>query len=228
MLNTIKSLLEGNNKKIKTVEAAQKELDKLETQVSDLQGKRLGVAQQIGEVENAVRIISANLVIDENDKTALASKEKGNRKLKNLQVELSEFDTKIADTQQQVLESKKELFRSQGEEARKNNVEGVKQQNTIDNLIKFFKAEDVYGSCLFRYVRKNHVIDLAQAYGLGDFQQINPVDQSFVFEANQEDVAKGKEKANEIVKEALEAMKTVLDKHDIELDEETVKRIENL
>ncbi|WP_439033654.1 hypothetical protein ABEV81_10390 [Bacillus paranthracis] len=226
MLNTIKGLLEGNNKKAKTVDAAQKELDKLTVAESELQGKRSGVATQISEVERALGIISANLIIDENDKQALVSKDKGTKKLENLQKELSELDSKIAETQQKKLEANKEVYRSQGEEARKNNVEVAKQIRVIGGINNFFGI-DSHSPHSVRGVHKQD-IDLSEAYGLGDFQRINPVDQSFVIDANSEDNTKGEKEAKEIVKEVFEAMKNVLDKHSIELTDETVKRIENL
>ncbi|WP_243521817.1 hypothetical protein [Bacillus pseudomycoides] len=227
MLNTIKNLLEGNNKKVKTVEAAKREVDKLTATENELQSQRSSVAGKINEVENALRIIAANLVIDDKDKAALASKEKGTKKLENMRAELNELDTKIVETQQKALEAKKDLFRSQGDQARKNSVEVVKQQSVIGNLIGFFKAENIYGSLMFGHVNKP-TTDLSEAYGLGDFQQVNPGEQRFVIEANKEDMAKGKEEARAITKEAIEAVQAVLAKHGIELTDETVKRIEHL
>ncbi|WP_377866427.1 hypothetical protein [Bacillus sp. R86525] len=226
MLNTIKGLLESGSKKVKTVDAAQKELDKLTVAESELQGKRSGVATQISEVERALGIISANLIIDENDKQALASKDKGTKRVEILRKELSELDSKIVEAQQKKLEANKELFRSQGEEARKKNVEAIKQSKVIGGINDFFGI-DSYSSHGMKGVHKQG-IDLSEAYGLGDFQQINPVGQSFVINANSEDNSRGQEKAKEIVKEAFEAMKAVLDKHGIELHHETEKRIENL
>ncbi|PFB96322.1 hypothetical protein CN296_18240 [Bacillus cereus] len=226
MLNTIKGLLESGSKKVKTVDAAQKELDKLTAIESELQGKRSGVAAQINEVERALGIISANLIIDENDKHALASKDKGTKKVESLQKEANELDSKIAETQQKKLEANKEVYRSQGEEARKNNVEVTKQTRVIGGINSFFGI-DSHSPHSVRGVHKQG-IDLSEAYGLGDFQQINPVDQSFVIEANKEDNAKGQEEAKAIIKEAFETMKAVLNQHGIELRSETVKRIENL
>lgn len=226
MLNTIKGLLEGNNKKAKTVDAAQKELDKLTAIESELQGKRLGVATQISEVEQAIRVVSANLIIDENDKQALTTKEKGTKRVESLRKELSELDTRIVEAQQKKLEANKELFRSQGEEARKNNIEATKQVRVIGGINSFFGIDN-HSPHSVRGVHKQG-IDLSEAYGLGDFQQVNSVDQSFIINANSEDNFKGQEEAREIVKEAFEAMKAVLDKHGIELHHETEKRINNL
>lgn len=226
MLNTIKGLLESGSKKVKTVDAAQKELDKLTATESELQGKRSSVASKISDVEQAIRVVSANLIIDENDKQALTTKEKGTKRVESLQKELSELDSKIAETQQKKLEANKEVYRSQGEEARKNNVEVAKQIRVIGGINNFFGI-DSYSSHSVRGANK-HGVDLSEAYGLGDFQQINPVGQSFVINANSEDNSRGQEKAKEIVKEAFEAMKAVLDKHGIELHHETEKRIENL
>ncbi|MEH7018103.1 MULTISPECIES: hypothetical protein [Bacillus] len=226
MLNTIKNLLEGNNKKVKTVENAQKEVDKLTVAENELHDQRSSVARKISEVEQALRIISANLVIDEKDKTALASKEKGTKKLESLQAEVAELDSKIANTREKVLEAKKELFRSQGEEAKKVNIEVTKNQMVIHQINEFFDVDSYSAHSL----KGNHQApqDISQAYGLGDFQQLNPQEQSFILGINKEINEKGKEEANKIVKEVFEAINVVLDKHNVELADQTKERIEKL
>lgn len=224
MKNTLANLF--GNKKVKSVEVAQKEADKLIAAVGELQSKRSSIASKISEVEQALRIISANLVIDEKDKTALASKEKGTKKLESLRAELSELDSKIANTQEKALEAKKELFRSQGEEAKKVNVEVVKQQAVIQLINKFFDVDSYSAYSL----KGNYQVpqDISQAYGLGDFQQLNTQEQSFIINVNKEISETGKEETNKIVKEVFEAMKVVLDKHNVELADQTRERIENL
>ncbi|MEH7047842.1 hypothetical protein [Bacillus pseudomycoides] len=226
MLNTIKNLLEGNNKKVKTVEAAKREVDKVTATENELQSQRSSVSGKINEVENALRIISANLVIDDKDKAALASKEKGTKKLESLQTEVAELDTQIANTRKKALESKNELFRSQGEEAKKVNIEVIKKQAVIQLINKFFDVDSYSAYSL----KGNYQVpqDISQAYGLGDFQQLNTQEQSFILNVNKEISEKGKGEANKIVKEVFEAMKAVLDKYGVKLTDQTVERIENL
>ncbi|WP_257155237.1 hypothetical protein [Bacillus thuringiensis] len=80
MMNSIKNLLAGTAK-VKTEEQANKEVEKLQVQENDLQDKLQEAQQGHSKVSSALDIISASLIIDESDKTALANKKKGEAKL---------------------------------------------------------------------------------------------------------------------------------------------------
>lgn len=222
MKNALTNLF--GNKKVKSVEAINKELEKVNNEIANLEAKRSEFTDKINEVTQAIRIVKANLVIDSGDKNALATKTKGEKLLETLKANLAETETKLTEAREQAFEKNKELHQSQGEAARKVNVFNNKKLGVVSGINTFFDVPDNYKL----HARVGNSVDLAQAYGLGDFQRIHPQEQQFIISLNSEDNEQGKQEAEAIVKEALQAMVAVLEKYDIQLIGNSSERLKGL
>ncbi|WP_350019341.1 hypothetical protein [Priestia flexa] len=113
----LKQLFTKVNKTItageETLQVQRQELSHLQSQLQDKQTK-------LSQVSNALNVISASLVIDENDKQALAQKGKAENTIESLKVdiatlegEIDELNSKISDSEKAVKEAKGESFKQE-------------------------------------------------------------------------------------------------------------------
>ncbi|PFQ11761.1 hypothetical protein [Bacillus cereus] len=220
MMNTFKNLLAGNTK-VKTEEQANKEVEKLQVQENDLQGKLQEAQAGHSKVSAALDIISASLIIDETDKVALANKKKGEAKLEALTKEIESTQSKLAEVSSKKQEAVKELYRSRGEKARKYNVEQRRNMVVAGRFNNVFQLEDAL-RLVTVYDAKGY--DLGIEYGVGATDSLDPrsEDWNFIADMNKEDAAEADKQAEAISRELEEAILLVFKKHNIELNEQTL------
>ncbi len=220
MMNTFKNLLAGNTK-VKTEEQANKEVEKLQVQENDLQGKLQEARAGHSKVSAALDIISASLIIDETDKVALANKKKGEAKLEVLTKEIESTQSKLAEVSSKKQEAIKELYRSRGEKSRKYNVEQRRNMVVANRFNRAFQLEDALRLAAV-YDAKGY--DLGVEYGVGATDSLDPrsEDWNFIADMNKEDAAKADKQAEAISRELEEAILSVFKKHNIELTEQTL------
>lgn len=220
MMNTFKNLLAGNTK-VKTEEQANKEVEKLQVQENDLQGKLQETQAGHSKVSAALDIISASLIIDETDKVALANKKKGEAKLEVLTKEIESTQSKLAEVSSKKQEAIKELYRSRGEKSRKYNVEQRRNMVVANRFNRAFQLEDALRLAAV-YDAKGY--DLGVEYGVGATDSLDPrsEDWNFIADMNKEDAAEADKQAEAISRELEEAILSVFKKHNIELTEQTL------
>ncbi|PFV34631.1 hypothetical protein COL00_31105 [Bacillus cereus] len=220
MMNTFKNLLAGNTK-VKTEEQANKEVEKLQVQENDLQGKLQETQAGHSKVSAALDIISASLIIDETDKVALANKKKGEAKLEALTKEIESTQSKLAEVSSKKQEAVKELYRSRGEKSRKYNVEQRRNMVVANRFNRAFQLEDALRLAAV-YDAKGY--DLGVEYGVGATDSLDPrsEDWNFIADMNKEDAAEADKQAEAISRELEEAILSVFKKHNIELTEQTL------
>ncbi|EML9735691.1 TPA: hypothetical protein QCR58_004901 [Bacillus cereus] len=220
MMNTFKNLLAGNAK-VKTEEQANKEVEKLQVQENDLQGKLQETQAGHSKVSAALDIISASLIIDETDEVALANKKKGEAKLEALTKEIESTQSKLAEVSSKKQEAVKELYRSRGEKARKYNVEQRRNMVVAGRFNNVFQLEDAL-RLVTVYDAKEY--DLGVEYGVGATDSLDPrsEDWNFIADMNKEDAAEADKQAKVISRELEEAILLVFKKHNIELNEQTL------
>ncbi|KXY35062.1 hypothetical protein AT268_35200 [Bacillus cereus] len=226
MMNTFKNLLAGG--KVKQQETAQKDLDKVLTQESDLQSQLSKAQSNQSKIKQALTVVEASLVIDENDKVALAQQKKAQDKLEELSKEIESTQEKLVEVAEKKQLAIRETFRSRGDLARKHN---VKARLSVVAPARINKAlgieEDVFK---FKSVPVESK-DLATEYGFVDTQSLQPVsarekdqneDFKMIVQMNNEDHKQANEQANAIAREIEEAIKDVFKKNGIELSQQTL------
>ncbi|MEH7667658.1 hypothetical protein V7419_12950 [Bacillus sp. JJ689] len=226
MMNTFKNLLAGNTK-VKTEEQANKEVEKLQVQENDLQGKLQETQAGHSKVSAALDIISASLIIDETDKIALANKKKGEAKLEVLTKEIESTQSKLAEVSSKKQEAVKELYRSRGEKARKYNVEQRRNMVIASRFNNVFQLEDALRLAAV-YDAKGY--DLGVEYGVGATDSLDPrsEDWNFIADMNKEDAAEADKQAEAISRELEEAILSVFKKHNIELNQQTLVNLSRI
>ncbi|MED2128559.1 hypothetical protein P4V88_13895 [Bacillus thuringiensis] len=226
MMNTFKNLLAGNTK-VKTEEQANKEVEKLQVQENDLQGKLQETQAGHSKVSAALDIISASLIIDETDKISLANKKKGEAKLEVLTKEIESTQSKLAEVSSKKQEAVKELYRSRGEKARKYNVEQRRNMVIASRFNNVFQLEDALRLAAV-YDAKGY--DLGVEYGLGATDSLDPrsEDWNFIADMNKEDAAEADKQAEAISRELEEAILSVFKKHNIELNQQTLVNLSRI
>ncbi|MBJ7963803.1 hypothetical protein [Bacillus cereus] len=226
MMNTFKNLLAGNTK-VKTEEQANKEVEKLQVQENDLQGKLQETQAGHSKVSAALDIISASLIIDETDKIALANKKKGEAKLEVLTKEIESTQSKLAEVSSKKQEAVKELYRSRGEKARKYNVEQRRNMVIASRFNNVFQLEDALRLAAV-YDAKGY--DLGVEYGVGATASLDPrsEDWNFIADMNKEDAAEADKQAEVISRELEEAILSVFKKHNIELNQQTLVNLSRI
>ncbi|MGH0485306.1 hypothetical protein ACQVPJ_12555 [Bacillus mycoides] len=220
MMNKIIELVKGNTK-VKSEEVAQRDIAKLDAQLQELESQKAQAQSEHAKVSSALEIISASLIIDENDKNALATKKKAETKLEALAKQIAELEPQIAEVSEKKQKAVQESYRSQGEVARKHNQKIERDRHLAGQFNRAFRIEeDVF---------KLHAItpdgiDLGVAYGLGETSQLNPQgeDWKFIVDMNNEDYAKGRAEAEAIAKEFADSIKAVFEKHGVELNEQSL------
>ncbi|PEC20600.1 hypothetical protein COM96_18640 [Bacillus cereus] len=220
MMETLKNLLAGNTK-VKTTEQAEKEIAKLDIQEAELQSQLSQAQGEHSKVSNALEIISASLIIDENDKQALATKKKAEAKLEELAKQMAELSPKIAEVSSKKQQAIQELCRSRGEVARKHNQKAYRDMAIASRFNRAFGIEE-YNRQLYTHYDQH--IDLGVEYGLGAINQLDPYseDWKFIVKLGQEDTAEGNRQADVIAKELAEAIKGVFERHNVELQEQSL------
>ncbi|MCP1398052.1 hypothetical protein [Bacillus cereus] len=226
MMNTFKNLLAGNTK-VKTEEQANKEVEKLQVQENDLQGKLQETQAGHSKVSAALDIISASLIIDETDKIALANKKKGEAKLEVLTKEIESTQSKLAEVSSKKQEAVKELYRSRGEKARKYNVEQRRNMVIASRFNNVFQLEDALRLAAV-YDAKGY--DLGVEYGVGATDSLDPrsEDWNFIADMNKEDAAEADKQAEAISRELEGAILSVFKKHNIELNQQTLVNLSRI
>ncbi|TKH64938.1 aminoacyltransferase [Bacillus cereus] len=226
MMNRLKGIIAGA--KVKQQEMAQKELDKVLAQESDLQSRLSKAQSNQSKIQQALTVVEASLVIDENDKAALAQQKKAQGKLEELAKEIESTQEKLVEVAEKKREATREVFRSRGDLARKHN---VKAHLSVIAPARINKAlgieEDVFR---FKSVPVESK-DLATEYGFVDTQSLQPVssreedqneDFKTIVQMNNEDHKQASEQADAIAREIEEAIKNVFEKNDIELSQQTL------
>ncbi|MEI4526825.1 hypothetical protein [Priestia megaterium] len=202
-------------RKTKTVETSQKDFNKFSSEVATLEAKQAELTQQIEQIKNAMNVINATLLIDSSDKNALATKTKGEKQIEKLQAELADTQEKLLKANEKRVEAQVDLNQAQGEKARAEALKqrtleiAVKEVVTVLNRVESLSA----GS---------ENIDLAQAYGL----QTSPIgvssEDDFLRTLANEDTPKAYEQAEEVTREALQAMVDVLEKHGVKFHKDAM------
>lgn len=226
MMNRLKGIIAGG--KVKQQEMAQKELDKVLAQESDLQSQLSKAQSNQSKIQQALTVVEASLVIDENDKAALAQQKKAQGKLEELAKEIESTQGKLVEVAEKKREATREVFRSRGDLARKYN---VKAHLSVIAPARINKAlgieEDVFR---FKSVPVESK-DLATEYGFVDTQSLQPVssreedqneDFKTIVQMNNEDHKQASEQADAIAREIEEAIKNVFEKNGIELSQQTL------
>lgn len=198
-------------RKAKTIEASQKEFNKLVIEVEALEVKQGELTQQIEKINNAMNIVEATLLIDSSDKNALATKIKGEKQLEKLQAELDDTQGKLSKATEKRLEAQVDLNQAQGEKAR---VKALKQATGHKAVYKVLNV--------IHKVEPSNVIqepiNLAQAYGL----KTSPIgvsqEDDFIRTLANEDAAKAEKQSEEVAREALQAMVDVFEKHGVKFN----------
>lgn len=225
MMETLKNLLVGNTK-VKTTEQAEKEIDRLNTQESDLQGQLSQAQSEHSKVSNALEIISASLIIDENDKQALATKKKAEAKLEGLAKQINEVSEKLSEVSSKKQHAVQELYRSRGEVAREHNQKVRRDMVIASRFNRAFGIEDVFQL----NTQHDQSIDLGVEYGLGAIDSLdsNSEDWKFIVQLSNEDTAEGDRQTDVIAKDLEEAIKGVFEKHNVELQEQTLVNLSRI
>ncbi|WP_257143623.1 hypothetical protein [Bacillus toyonensis] len=228
MMNTLRGLF-AMNTKVKIEEAATKEINKLQASESNLQAQLSSAQSSHSKVSAALNIIEASLVIDETDKQALAQQKKANIKLEGLAKEIESTQVKLQEVSEKKQEAIKELYRSRGELARKANVKNKRDMAVGHFFNKAFGIEQGDARGLYAEYNQNHD-DLGVAYGVGPVDSLDPNsdDWKFIVGMNNEDESLANLQTAEIRKEIGEAIKSVFEKHDIKLSQQSLSNLENL
>ncbi|MFA2569613.1 hypothetical protein ABR775_07055 [Bacillus cereus] len=195
---------------------------------SDLQGQLSQAQSNKTKIQQALTVVEASLVIDENDKAALAQQKKAQGKLEELAKEIESTQEKLVEVVEMKREATREVFRSRGDLARKHN---VKAHLSVIAPARINKAlgieEDVFR---FKSVPVESK-DLATEYGFVDTQSLQPVssreedqneDFKTIVKMNNEDHKQASEQADAIAREIEEAIKNVFEKNGIELSQQTL------
>ncbi len=226
MMNSIKNLLAGNTK-VKTLETAQKEVDKLQAQENELQGELSQAQSEHSRVSHALEIMEASLIINPDSKEAKTNKALGEKKLEELAKQISSTQdelSKVADKKQKAIQ---EIRRSRGEIARKHNVKIERDKYVAWGFNRAFGIEE---NVFQLHTVQPRSMDLGVEYGLGAISTLDPDSEDWKFLVNmgQQDSAEGETQAMVIRKELQEAIKAVFVKHDIELNEQSLSNIERI
>ncbi|HDR7632990.1 MULTISPECIES: hypothetical protein [Bacillus] len=225
MMNSIKNLF-AMNTKVKTEEQATKEIDKLQTQENDLQSQLDQATTEHSKVSAALDIISASLIIDENDKQALTTKKKAEVKLEALAKQIETTQVKLSEVAEKKQAAVQELYRSRGEVARKHNQKVRRDMVIASRFNRAFGIEDVFQL----NTQHDQSIDLGVEYGLGAIDSLdsNSEDWKFIVQLSNEDTAEGDRQADVIARDLEEAIKGVFEKHNVELQEQTLVNLSRI
>ncbi|MFU1885157.1 hypothetical protein [Bacillus wiedmannii] len=234
MMNSLRNLFAGNTK-VKTIEAAQKEIDKLQAQENELQGQLSEAQAGHAKVGQALLIVEASLIIDETDKTALTSQEKAQAKLETLAKQVESTKGKLSEVSSRKQAVVQEMYRSRGEVARRHNIKIERDRYVVWGFNRAFNIEDY----TFQLAVENEShMDLGMEYGLGSLEERDPQspnwiaphteDWNFLAKLGQEDLAEGETQAIAIRKELQGAIKGVFDKHDIKLQAQTLNNLSRI
>ncbi|MEJ9126027.1 hypothetical protein P4I92_20345 [Bacillus cereus] len=195
---------------------------------SDLQGQLSQAQSNQTKIQQALTVVEASLVIDENDKAALAQQKKAQGKLEELAKEIESTQEKLVEVVEMKREATREVFRSRGDLARKHNVKAHLSVIAPARINKAFGIEeDVFR---FKSVPVESK-DLATEYGFVDTQSLQPVssreedqneDFKTIVQMNNEDHKQASEQADAIAREIEEAIKNVFEKNGIELSQQTL------
>ncbi|MGQ4669665.1 hypothetical protein ACUIJ5_05195 [Bacillus toyonensis] len=116
-----------------------------------------------------------------------------------------------------------------GELARKANVKNKRDMAVGHFFNKAFGIEQGDARGLYAEYNQNHD-DLGVAYGVGPVDSLDPNsdDWKFIVGMNNEDESLANLQTAEIRKEIGEAIKSVFEKHDIKLSQQSLSNLENL
>ncbi|MEH7508140.1 hypothetical protein V7159_10570 [Priestia megaterium] len=208
-------------RKTKAIETSQKDFDKLNNEVETLEATQAELTQQIEQINSAMNVISATLLIDSSDKNALATKTKGEKQIEKFKAELADTQEKLSKANEKRVEAQVDLNQAQGEKAR---AEALKQATGQKAVYKALKVmEKVEPSDVIQ-----EQINLAQAYGL----QTSPIgvskEDDFIRSITSEDNPKAEQQSEEVAREALQAMVDVFEKHGIKFADNAIHNFESV
>jgi uncharacterized protein (DUF58 family) len=202
-------------RKTKTVETSQKDFNKLNAEVATFEAKQAELTQQIEQIKNAMNVINATLLIDSSDKTALATKAKGEKQIEKLQAELADTQEKLLKANEKRVEAQVDLNQAQGEKARAEALQQRTREIAVNNVVTVLNRVESLSA-------GSEHIDLAKAYGL----QTSPIgvspEDDFLRTLANEDTPKAYEQAEEVTREALQAMIDVLEKHGVKFHKDAM------
>ncbi|MGG3623120.1 hypothetical protein ABES25_06095 [Bacillus gobiensis] len=108
-------LLDIFKKNVKTVEENEKELQAIREELARVQEDISEKQTQQGQLNSAIKVVSAHLVIDPKDAEANKKKEQAEKKLAQLSKEIEILSQKQAELQAQESEAQKTVGQSKGE-----------------------------------------------------------------------------------------------------------------
>lgn len=202
----------------KALEKAQEELNKVKAEIAEKQ-------KQKQQIQQAMNVISAHLVIDPTDKNATAQKNKAESKIAEIDKEIIKLNEKAQKAQVALTKAQKEHNTSKGELFKQEYIKAMTAYHFNNELGKMIKAIE---SKLPNYPHSDWV-DWSRAYGLPvqsyttpfgkvTFREL-PENVPFLREQRQDAEAFSKEKAKEIISKVEKLIEELLEAEGIELKE---------
>ncbi|MEC1866734.1 hypothetical protein [Bacillus paralicheniformis] len=145
------------NKNKKTVEGAEKVLEKAHKELGDIQAQVAEKNKHKQQLIQAMNVIEASLVIDPADKNAKAQKNKADKKLAEIDKEIEKLSEKAQKAQEALTEAQKGVKNSKGE---------------------VFKQEIINQRVEAGFKRKFSVVERRVEHGLNSYKHIDWVDWS--------------------------------------------------
>jgi hypothetical protein len=217
MANVITNLFGGS--KAKTTNNASKGLEKATATLGELQKEQQKLTTQKNQLTDAISVISANLVIDENDKTAQKQLEKAQAKIKAIESQLTEVSGKVQEAQEAVTQAQKEVKLSKGEVFKSEYIKDVTRAVTVKGLEKQFskikESNDAYK------IYNNN--EWGQAYGFQPTDTLNgyklptPEQERFAVEIGRGATTEAQENAQRITEKVMKAVHEILEAEGVEL-----------
>ncbi|MFT4417048.1 hypothetical protein ACLM5H_24610 [Fredinandcohnia humi] len=154
------NLLNVFKTKTKTVETNGAKLQKAQEELGQLQTEVSQKTTQKGQIQQALTVVSANLVIDPKDAEATKKKAQAEKKLAELTTEIGELNGKITQATEKVSEAQKAVAKSKGEVFKQERVKeatAVKVAHKLAQEFNGFKEGTAFNS--------QDWTDWASAYG---------------------------------------------------------------
>ncbi|KZR56960.1 hypothetical protein [Pseudobacillus badius] len=200
----------------KVLEKAQEELNKVQAEVAEKQ-------MQKQQIQQAMNVISAHLVIDPTDKNATAQKNKAESKVAEIDKEIVKLNEKAQKAQVALTKAQKEYSTSKGEVFKQEHTKAMVAYRFNNELDKMLKAIE---SKLPNYPHSDWV-EWSRAYGLPVQSYSTPSGSvafrelaenvPFLREQRQDAEAVSGEKAKELISKVEKFIEELLETEGIEL-----------
>ena len=209
----------------KTVETTGKALEKAQEELNNIKAEIAEKQKQKQQIQQAMNVISAHLVIDPTDKNATTQKNKAESKIAEIDKEIIKLNEKAQKAQEALTKAQKEHNTSKGELFKQ---EYTKRMTAYHFKNELEKMNEALEKKLPNYPHSDWV-DWSRAYGLPvqsystPFGKVNfrelPENVPFLREQRQEAEAVSKEKAKEIISKVEQLIEELLEAEGIELKE---------